>query len=112
YETEATNVVQTSGGYYKESNNDLSEISYSVISNYPNPFNPTTTIRYNLSESGNVKLVITNSLGKEVRILGTGFKEAGEYLVILNSENLPSGIYICSLITNGGITSNKMLLLR
>jgi hypothetical protein len=41
-----------------------------------------------------------------------GLKKAGEYSVVFNSENLPSGIYICSLVTNRGIKSNKMLLLR
>lgn len=112
YETSPTNIVQTNGGFYKESNNDLNETSYSVLSNYPNPFNPTTMIKYNLSESGNIKLVITNSLGEAVKVIEEGLKEAGENSAVFNSENLPSGIYICSLITNGGITSNKMLLLR
>ena len=112
YETSPTNIVQIKGGFYKESNNGVDEISSPVLSNYPNPFNPTTTIKYQLAESGNVRLVVTNSLGEEVNVLEEGLKEAGEYSVEFNSENLPSGIYICSLITNRGITSNKMFLLR
>jgi hypothetical protein len=55
---------------------------------------------------------VTNSLGEEVKMIEEGFKESGEYSVVFNSEDLPSGIYIYSLITKNGIQSNKMLLLR
>lgn len=55
---------------------------------------------------------MANSLGEEVKMIEEGFKESGEYSVVFNSEDLPSGIYICSLITHRGITSNKMLLLK
>lgn len=112
YETTSTNIAQTSGGFYKQISKKIKEISTQILGNYPNPFNPTTTIKYNLAESGNVKLVVINSLGEEVKIVDVGFKEAGEYSTVFNSENLPSGIYVYSLITKNGIISNKMLLLR
>ncbi len=86
--------------------------NFNLLHNFQNPFNPTTKIIYALTEGRNVKVVITNTLGEEVKVLDEGFKEAGEYSAVFDSENLPSGIYICSLITNQGIMSNKMLLLR
>ena len=77
-------------------NSRIMNSDYTTVSTYPNPFNPTTTIKYKLVESGNVRLVVTNSLGEEVKMFEEGLKEAGEYSVVFNSENLPSGIYICS----------------
>lgn len=115
-ESEYTNTAMTTidafGKEVQLNNNRIMNSDYTTVSNYPNPFNPTTTIKYQLAESGNVRLVVTNSLGEEVNVLEEGLMEAGEYSVVFNSENLPSGIYICSLVTNRGITSNKMLLLR
>lgn len=112
YETEATNVVQTNGSFYKEASSETNSTLHQTLNNHPNPFNPATTINHSLNERGNIKLVVLNTLGEELRVLYEGFKEAGEYSLLFNSENLPSGMYICSLISSKGTTSSKMLLLR
>lgn len=113
--------VSSEGRVYKTTNGGVSFISgnpgdnpfkFKLYQNYPNPFNPSTTLSFDLSESGNIKLVVTNILGEELKMLDEGYKEAGEYSTVFNSESLPSGIYIYSLITKNQKMSNKMLLLR
>lgn len=81
YETSATNVVQASGSFYKETPEKGQSLSTQILNNYPNPFNPATTIKYNLNESGNIKLIVSNPLGEEVKVVESEFKEAGEYSV-------------------------------
>jgi hypothetical protein len=86
------------------------------IKNYPNPFNSTTSIVYNISNAGMVNVKIYNLLGEEVATLVDGYQEKGEYRVYFNSEsgpnNLSSGIFIYMLRANNQITSGKMVLLK
>jgi len=89
--------------------------------NYPNPFNPTTNIRFALSERGQLRLVIYNSLGKKVRQLIDDYASAGEYEVRWDGKNdfgnpVSSGIYFYHLKFNGEkeqfSRTRKMLLVR
>jgi len=82
------------------------------ISNFPNPFNPTTVINYQLPESGMVTLKVYDLLGKEVATLVNESKNAGYYNVNFDASKLTSGIYIYTIQANNFIKSNKMLLLR
>jgi hypothetical protein len=82
------------------------------ISNYPNPFNPTTTINYQLPKSGYVTLKIYDILGKEVATLVNENKEAGYYKVNFNASKLSSGIYIYKLTGNNVNISKKMILMK
>jgi photosystem II stability/assembly factor-like uncharacterized protein len=90
----------------------LSPIEFSLSQNYPNPFNPTTTIQYSIPESGNVKLIVYNSLGEQVSTLVNDFKESGNYQVEFDATNLSSGIYYYSLQINSFVETRKMILLR
>ncbi|MBI5476631.1 MAG: chitobiase/beta-hexosaminidase C-terminal domain-containing protein [Ignavibacteriales bacterium] len=65
---------------------------------YPNPFNPITTIRYQLAESGYITLAIYNELGQEVEKLAGGYQEAGYYERIWDAKNNPSGSYFIRLL--------------
>jgi hypothetical protein len=85
---------------------------YSLSQNYPNPFNPSTTIQYSIPESGNVKLVVYNSLGKEITTLVNEFKQPGKYEINFKGIDIPSGVYYYQLQTNGFVQTKKMVLLK
>jgi len=89
-----------------------SPIKFELNQNYPNPFNPTTTISFNLPQSGNVALKVFNSIGEEVVTLTDGFIEAGVYTFNFNAEGLPSGMYIYQLSTPEKTQVRKMILMK
>ena len=80
--------------------------------NYPNPFNPTTTIQYQVPQSGKVLIRVFDVLGEEVATLVDGFKNAGSYSVKFIGNNLASGIYIYSIEMAGKVNTKKMVLLK
>ncbi len=71
---------------------------YSLAQNYPNPFNPSTVISYSLPKSGNIKLTIFDVLGREVKVLENGYKQAGSYDVIFDGSNFASGVYFYKMV--------------
>ena len=86
--------------------------SYSLQQNYPNPFNPVTTINYALPHNGIIYLKVYDVLGREIKELASGYKEAGYYNVSFDGSNLPSGIYIYKLVTNDFTDIKKMILVK
>lgn len=89
--------------------------SCQLLPNYPNPFNPNTTIRYQISTPGLVRLNIYNIHGQLVRSLINGYCAAGFHETRWDGSNssgqhLASGIYICSLHANDLVQTNKMIL--
>ncbi len=100
-------------------NNSLGFIpdSYALHQNYPNPFNPTTTIAYDLPQSGHTKISILNLLGQEVTILTDAYLEPGQYHIIWNgrdSAGLPvnSGVYFYRVESKDFAATKKMILLK
>jgi hypothetical protein len=85
---------------------------YVLEQNHPNPFNPTTTIKYSIPVNGFVMLRVFNTIGEEVRILVNEFKSAGSYEVSLNAENLASGIYYYRIDAGEFSASKKMILMK
>ncbi len=86
--------------------------SLTLYPNYPNPFNPQTTIRFKMARSGHISLKIFDLNGRLVRTLVDGFKPAGEYRISFDGNGLASGIYWCRL-TNGTVSqTRKMVLVR
>ena len=85
---------------------------YNLSSNYPNPFNPSTTIDYSVPEQANVSLKVFDILGREVATLVNDEKETGYYKVEFNGSSLPSGIYIFRMDAGKFTDSRKMVLLR
>jgi hypothetical protein len=67
--------------------------AFSLSNNYPNPFNPTTTLDFQLASAGYVIMTVYNSLGQEIKTLVDGEKEAGTYSVRWYAGDSPSGIY-------------------
>ncbi len=80
--------------------------------NYPNPFNPSTVIKFSIPKSGNVKLVVSDILGKEVTVLFDGVKTAGNYQVEFDGSKLSSGIYFYSISSGEFKETKKMLLIK
>jgi len=91
-------------------NNELPK-AYS-LSNYPNPFNPSTKIYYTIPKEGNVKITVYNSIGQKVNEIVNEFKNAGAYVVDFNGSNMSSGIYYYTLESNGFVLTKRMLLIK
>ena len=73
---------------------------FGIYQNFPNPFNPTTIIEYELPSNSNVKLTIFNILGEIVREGVNDYQEKGSYQFIFDGTSLASGIYFYSIIVN------------
>ena len=86
--------------------------SFVLEKNYPNPFNPYTSINYSLSSNGQISLVVYNSLGQIVKTLENGYKQKGSYTVSFDGSALPSGIYFYQLSSRGHIKTEKMSLVK
>ena len=86
--------------------------AFQLKQNFPNPFNPSTTIEFTLPQAGNVKLTVYNLLGEEVAQLVNEFKEAGVHTINFNASGLNSGVYIYKLEANGLVQTRKMTLLK
>ncbi|WP_337866042.1 PQQ-dependent sugar dehydrogenase [Ignavibacterium sp.] len=86
--------------------------SFLLEQNFPNPFNPSTTISWQSPESGLQTIKVYDMLGNEVATLLMDFKEAGKHSVVFNAENLPSGLYFYKLSIGNFSTVRKMLLMK
>ncbi len=80
--------------------------------NFPNPFNPTTTITYYLPSAQQVKLSVFNALGQQIAVLVNARQTAGAYSVKFDAHNLPSGVYFYRLQNGHRQMVKKMLLIR
>jgi hypothetical protein len=80
--------------------------------NYPNPFNPSTEIRFELPAGAEVRLVVYDLTGKEVAVLVDGFREAGRYRVAFDGSRLASGVYLYRLETPGRALMKRMVLIK
>jgi len=104
--------VYTGGGFTGIDDNDNNiPCEYSLNQNYPNPFNPSTTIEFNIPESGDVQLGVYDVLGKEVAVLINNSLDAGNHKVNFSAANLSSGVYFYSLKFNGKQTITKKMIL-
>jgi len=78
----------------------------------PNPFNPTTTIRYDVKETGLVSLKVFDLLGREVATLVYGTISAGSYSIDWDAGDLPSGVYLCRMEAQDFMQTRKVVLLK
>ena len=85
---------------------------FHLLSNYPNPFNPSTAIRYQLAADGYVHIRVYNTAGSEVANLVDGWREAGLHEVSFDGSNLPSGIYFAKIEASGFTQTAKMVLMK
>jgi Cleaved Adhesin Domain/FlgD Ig-like domain len=91
--------------------------AYSIARNYPNPFNPSTTIDFRAPRTGIVRLVVYNMLGQEVRTLVDRVVQPGTYSVVWDGRtsagsSVASGVYVCRFEAEGFVNIQRMVLLR
>ncbi|MBK6765709.1 MAG: T9SS type A sorting domain-containing protein [bacterium] len=87
-------------------------VSHLVATNYPNPFNPTTTIDFSTPITGLVTMTVFDVLGRQVATLINDNLAAGSYTTSWNAAGLPSGMYMYRLTVNEQSIVNRMLLLK
>jgi len=97
-----TNIVDFKDDYYV----------FKLMQNFPNPFNPITTISYTIPTDDFVYLKVYNLLGQEVEILVSEEKQAGTYELSFNSANLSSGLYFYQLKSGNYLETKKMILIK
>lgn len=86
--------------------------TYVLLQNFPNPFNPTTTIKYAVASTRHVQLKIYDVLGNEVAVLVDEEKSPGNYHVEFDASKFSSGVYICRLTTDSKTQSIKMMMMK
>ncbi len=86
--------------------------SFELSQNFPNPFNPSTTIRYGLSHKSVVQLTVYSTLGQSVSTLVNGEQEAGYHDVKFNGTNLSSGVYFYRIEMGSFVQTRKLLIIR
>jgi surface protein len=87
-------------------------VEFTLDQNFPNPFNPTTTIRYALPEVTDVRLEVFTITGQRVAVLASGEKEAGWHLIEFDGTRLASGVYIYRLQAGNRVETRKLTLIK
>ncbi|MBK6680278.1 MAG: T9SS type A sorting domain-containing protein [Ignavibacteriales bacterium] len=87
-------------------------VEFELSQNWPNPFNPSTSISYYLPESGIVKVSVYNIMGELVHSQQPEFVPQGQHIIKFEGSHLPSGVYILNVTFAGQRKSIKMLLLK
>jgi photosystem II stability/assembly factor-like uncharacterized protein len=95
-----------------EENNSSVPLDYFLFNNYPNPFNPVTSIQYAISSRQFVSLKVYDVLGNEIETLVNEEKPAGTYKITWHAEQLPSGVYFYQLKAGRFVATNKMMILK
>jgi hypothetical protein len=90
----------------------LPPASFNLYQNFPNPFNPVTTIKYQVSNTSPVLIKVFDIIGREVSVLVNEVKEPGTYQVSFDSKNLASGIYFYKMVAGDFTSVKKMNLLK
>lgn len=87
-------------------------VAFDLIGNYPNPFNPQTTIEYVLKKPCHVKIAVYDVSGKKVKTILNAYKNNGKYKKVFNADELTSGIYYCRMTSGDHTQSIAMVLLK
>ncbi|HUF08412.1 MAG TPA: T9SS type A sorting domain-containing protein, partial [Rhodothermales bacterium] len=87
-------------------------IVFALHGNYPNPFNPATTIRYDVPEPVDVHIKVHDALGRTLTSLSTGHRAPGAYSVTWDGRDMPSGVYFVRMEAGSFVETRKMVLLK
>jgi len=85
---------------------------YTLYHNYPNPFNPTTKIKYSVPQTSQVQIKVFDVLGNEIETLVNEEKRIGTYEITWYAENLPSGVYFYQIKAGSFVETKKMILMK
>ncbi len=91
---------------------NITVFDYKLNQNFPNPFNPSTTIQYQIPEAGNVFIRIYNVLGQQIESLNFTHNAGGYYSIKWNAKNYASGLYFYKIDAGVFRDVKKMILLR
>ena len=86
--------------------------SFKIKNSYPNPFNPTTNLTYEVEKAGDLKVVVHNVLGQQVAELYNGYKAYGSHSLTWDASNMASGVYYITFELNGQIDNSKVMLIK
>jgi len=87
-------------------------VKFDLSQNFPNPFNPTTAISFQLSAVSDVRLVVYDILGREVAVLVNERKAPGKYQTTFNASGLASGVYFCRIQAGHFVDTKQMLVVK
>jgi hypothetical protein len=87
-------------------------MKYSLGQNYPNPFNSTSNLKFQIVNTGDVKLIVYDIMGKEVQTLVNERLQPGTYEASFDGSMLNSGVYFYKLVTDGYTETKKMLMVK
>jgi len=90
----------------------LSVSDYQLFQNFPNPFNPGTTISYSVPITSEIKIALYDIIGNEIGKLYEGMQQEGDHQIVLNASNLASGVYFVSMTAANYNQSIKISLLK
>jgi len=104
----------TNGGVTFVEDEEIDEVptEYKLSNNFPDPFNPSTKLRYSVPQSSQIQIKIFDILGNEIETLVNEEKPIGTYEIVWYAENLPSGVYFYRLQAGDFVEIKKMILLR
>lgn len=91
---------------------DSRPLTFGITGNYPNPFNPVTTLHYSLPRTAGITISMYDILGNEVSVIYSGEKPAGEHKIEINGNKLSSGIYMVRLQSENLSALHKIVLLK
>ena len=99
-------------GKFLSAEGDIVATEFDLKANYPNPFNPTTTIEYSIGAAGPVKLMVYDLLGREMVRLVDDYKSIGTYKAVWNAASMPSGVYFYRIEAGDFVKTQKMILMK
>ncbi len=87
-------------------------VLFALEAAYPNPFNPSTTLRFSLDSSADIRLSVLDAVGREVALIAEGSFSAGQHETSFDAKDLPSGLYLVRLEAEGRTASQRITLLK
>jgi len=94
-------------------NSSREPVQYELSQNYPNPFNSSTKINFNIAKQSDVKIILYDILGREIKSLVDSRLERGKYDIYFNANNFASGVYFYTMYLNGKFfDSRKMVMIK